>query len=308
MKLSTKPRDANDLTTFLLLWKPHQSTMPSGTSEVRYVDTYDLPDQPQIAFCDSDEKDTLLARHFWLSVHLRPFFESRLVASDIGQRTKKASLKSQDEFLLKGDNVPHEIQHITAFLNKMKNVENVYRQKFLENFNKRKKQCRLSYLSRRSQRINLQEVSGQILKKKKLFPGEEERKSSPEKDVEGPEDVRRQIAEFERKNKIRSSSKHQDKLKTIYEEKSGRGEDMGSIGLERDFERFQAHIEKFQKNIKKCEEKHNVLNKLTYNAYCDDCVKVEDTEKTEELEENTENIEEMDILENDSFKNKKDCV
>ncbi|XP_036356652.1 uncharacterized protein LOC118762217 [Octopus sinensis] len=86
----------------------------------------------------------------------------------------------------------------------MKNVENVYRQKFLENFNKRKKQCRLSYLSRRSQRINLQEVSGQILKKKKLFPGEEERKSSPEKDVEGPEDVRRQIAEFERKNKITS--------------------------------------------------------------------------------------------------------
>eukprot|EP00106_Octopus_bimaculoides_P000306 XP_014767748.1 PREDICTED: UPF0722 protein C11orf88 homolog [Octopus bimaculoides] len=178
--------------------------MPSGTSDVKYVDAYSLPGKPHIAFCDSDDKDILLARHFWLSVHLRPFVESRLVSSDIRQRTIKASLKSQDDYLLRVDHESHALEHLTEFWKKLKNAEYMYQQEFLEGFYKRKKQCKESFLARKSQRINLQEVSGQILQKNRLYSREEEKRWKLEKEIEGPEDVRKQIAEFERKNKIGS--------------------------------------------------------------------------------------------------------
>lgn len=111
MELSTKLRDVNDLTTFLLLWKSHQSIMQSETEDIKYVDAYAFPEQPRLAFCDSEEKDALLARHFWLSIHLRPFTESRLVSSDIRQRTMKASIKSQEDQRIISDNQFHKRKH-----------------------------------------------------------------------------------------------------------------------------------------------------------------------------------------------------
>eukprot|EP00106_Octopus_bimaculoides_P000319 XP_014767761.1 PREDICTED: uncharacterized protein LOC106867408 isoform X2 [Octopus bimaculoides] len=110
-----------------------------------------------------------------------------------------------------------------------------------------------------------------------------------------------------------------DRLRSLGERKSGPEDEITNPkSLQGDFERFQTNIQKFQRNISQCEEKHDMLHKLTgktsgqkrwhFDQTYDNCVTVENTEKAEEPKENTENFDEMDTLENDDFDNEDDCV
>ncbi|XP_014776684.1 uncharacterized protein LOC106873722 isoform X1 [Octopus bimaculoides] len=233
--------------------------MSVGTTTAKFLDTRSLTNNQNTVFCDSDQPDVILARHFWLSVKLQPYIESCLVSNDIKQRlvttesrehqlkrrhTDSDLLEEQQQadgsqlsiaanffsptsqilmlsyaidYLPKYQVFPEKQKHkkgkshqilpehsvyvcTNAYFNeRIKALENLNQEKFLEEFNERKKKQRERFLAQKCQRLDLQKKCGQTFCLKKLKSHENEGKSIEKKETNISQDFRRNINEFEKK-------------------------------------------------------------------------------------------------------------
>ncbi|XP_029636214.1 protein Hoatz homolog [Octopus sinensis] len=175
--------------------------MSVGTTTVKFLDTRFLTSNKNTVFCDSDEHDAILARHFWLSVKLQPYIESCLVSNDIKQRLITTESK---EYKLKrrhtdSDLLEKEQQQKADFNERIKILENLNEEKFLEEFNERKKKQRELFLAQKCHRLDLQKKSGQTFCLHKRKSHENEDKSMEKREIDNSQDFRKNINEFEKK-------------------------------------------------------------------------------------------------------------
>ncbi|XP_014776685.1 cilia- and flagella-associated protein HOATZ isoform X2 [Octopus bimaculoides] len=173
--------------------------MSVGTTTAKFLDTRSLTNNQNTVFCDSDQPDVILARHFWLSVKLQPYIESCLVSNDIKQRLVTTESREHQLKRRHTDSDLLEEQQQADFNERIKALENLNQEKFLEEFNERKKKQRERFLAQKCQRLDLQKKCGQTFCLKKLKSHENEGKSIEKKETNISQDFRRNINEFEKK-------------------------------------------------------------------------------------------------------------